>query len=160
MAETPNQETDMEPITAIVTSLALGAGAIAGKDVVDAVVKDAYAGLKALVRGRYPRVAIEHLERAPGSKLDRVSIEDDLKASGAENDPELLIAALRLIELVQEQAPGVEGTIGVDLEDVAAANLCLSDVVASGTGVKVTRASFTGDINIKGVRAGVARELG
>ena len=32
----------MEPISAIALSLALGAGAVAGKEVVSALVKDAY----------------------------------------------------------------------------------------------------------------------
>ncbi len=36
----------MEPISAIAISLALGAGAIAGKEVVSAFVKDAYTSLK------------------------------------------------------------------------------------------------------------------
>ena len=36
----------MEPISAVALSLALGAGATVGKEVVSAVVKDAYAALR------------------------------------------------------------------------------------------------------------------
>jgi hypothetical protein len=58
----------MEPISAIAISLALGAGATAGKEVVSALVKDAYGKLKELVRSRYPKVSVDHLEQAPESK--------------------------------------------------------------------------------------------
>src|SRR5215469_5019007 len=118
----------MEPITAIVTALALGAGAVAGKEVISAAVKDAYAGAKALVRTRYRPVAIDRLEEAPGSSLVRTQIEADLAASGAGKDLELSAAALQLIELVQRYAPGVAEVIGVDIKDVAAANLRLADI--------------------------------
>jgi hypothetical protein len=58
----------MEPISAIAMSLALGAGAIAGKEVVSAFVRDAYTSLKGLLRSRYPKVSVDHLEQAPESK--------------------------------------------------------------------------------------------
>src|SRR5437868_4288859 len=48
----------MEPISAIALSLAVGAGAIAGKEAVSAVVKDAYTALKDLIKSRYPKVSI------------------------------------------------------------------------------------------------------
>ena len=41
------------------------------------------------------------------------------------------------------------------LKDVEAANLRLADIAASGTGVKVEKGRFSGDIDIRGVRAGV-----
>jgi hypothetical protein len=145
----------MEPISAIAMSLALGAGAIAGKEVVSALVKDAYAALKGLVQSRYPKVSVDHLEQAPESKARRAGVEEDLAAANAGQDTEVVAAALKLIELIQQHAPGAAAAIGVDLKDVAAANLRLADIVASGTGVKVERGTFTGDIDIRGVRAGV-----
>jgi hypothetical protein len=146
----------MEPISAIALSLALGAGAVAGKEAVSALVKDAYTALKDLIRNRYTTVSIEQLEKAPGSKSRRAVVEEDLTASSAGQDAELAAAAHHLIELVQQHAPAVASAIGVDLKDVAAANLRLADIAASGTGVKVKGGTFTGDIDIRGVRAGVA----
>jgi hypothetical protein len=145
----------MEPFSAIALSLALGAGAVAGKAVVSALVKNAYAALKDLIKKRYPKVSIEQLEEAPGSKSRRAVVEEDLTGSGAGSDSELVAAAHTLIELVQQHAPALASAIGVDLKDVAAANLRLADIAASGTGVKVERGTFTGDIDIRGVRAGV-----
>ncbi len=145
----------MEPISAIALSLALGAGAVAGKEVVSALVKDAYTALKDLIKNRYPKVSIDQLEQAPVSKSRRAVVEEDLTASSAGQDAELAAAAHHLMELVQQHAPAVASAIGVDLKDVAAANLRLADIAASGTGVKVEHGTFTGDIDIRGVRAGV-----
>ncbi len=145
----------MEPISAVVLSLALGAGATAGKEMVGAVVKDAYTALKELIKRRYPKVSIEQLEQAPELKNRRAVAEEDLAASGAAGDPELAAAARKLTELIQQQAPSVAAAIGVDLKDVQAANLRLADIAASGTGVKVEKGTFSGDIEIRGVRAGV-----
>jgi hypothetical protein len=145
----------MEPISAIAISLALGAGAIAGKEVVSALVKDAYAALKGLVQSRYPKVSVDHLEQAPESKARRAGVEEDLTAANAGQDTEVVAAARKLMELIQQHAPGAAAAIGVDLKDVAAANLRLADIAALGTGVKVERGTFAGDIDIRGVRAGV-----
>ncbi len=145
----------MEPASAIALSLALGAGATAGKEAVSAVVKDTYAALKELIKSRYRKVSAEQLEQAPGSKNRRAVVEEDLAASGAGQDAELVAKARALVELVQQHAPAAAAAIGVDLKDVAAANLRLADIAASGTGVKVERGAFTGDIDIRGVRAGV-----
>jgi predicted KAP-like P-loop ATPase len=145
----------MEPISAIALSLALGAGAEAGKAVVSEVVKNAYASLKNLIKTRYPKVSVEQLEQAPDSKNRRAVVEEDLTASGAAQDTELAAAAHTLIKLIEQQAPAAAAAIGVDLKDVSAANLRLADIAASGTGVKVEHGTFTGDIDIRGVRAGV-----
>lgn len=144
----------MEPISAIALSLALGAAAIAGKEVVGALVKDAYTALKDLIKNRYPKVSLEPLEQVPGSKNRRAVVEEDLTASNAGQDRELVAAAHRLIELIQQHAPAAASAVGVDLKNVAAANLRLADIAASGTGVKVEGATITGDIDIHGVRAG------
>jgi hypothetical protein len=146
----------MEPISAVALSLALGAGAIIGKEVVSALVKDAYTALKDLIKNRYPKVSFEQLEQVPGSKNRRALVEQDLTASGAGQDTDLVMAAHKLIELVQQHDPAAASAVGIDLKDVAAANLRLADIAASGTGVKVEHGTFTGDIDIRGVRAGVS----
>ena len=82
----------MEPIGAVALSLALGAGAVVGKEVVSALIKDAYTALKDLIRNRYPKVSIEQLEQAPESKNRRAVVEEDLSSSGAGQDTELATA--------------------------------------------------------------------
>jgi hypothetical protein len=145
----------VEPISAIVMSLALGAGAIAGKEMINAIVKDAYGALKGLVKSRYPNVSVDQLEQAPESKNRRAVVEEDLTTCGAAQDRELLAAAHNFLGLIQSHVPGAAAAIGVDLKDVSTANLHLADIVASGTGVKLERVSSTGDIDIRGVHAGI-----
>jgi hypothetical protein len=145
----------MDPISAIAISLALGAGATAGTEVVKAVVKDAYDNLKKLIKSRYPQVSLDQLEQAPESKARRAVVEEDLTKVSADKDSELLAAAHKLTEVIQQQASGIAAAIGVDLKDVEAANLRLADIVAAGTGVRVESGKFSGDIDIHGVRAGM-----
>jgi hypothetical protein len=144
----------MEPISAIVTALALGA-AVAARGVVDLAVKDAYAGLKAFIASHYPRVSVDPLEQVPESKARRGVVEEDLKAANAAADTELATLAKKLTDLVQQRAPAVAAAIGIDLKDVQAASLRLSDIAAAGTGVRVEQGRFSGDIVISGVHAGL-----
>jgi hypothetical protein len=144
----------MEPISAVALSLALGAASNAGKEMASAMAKDAYAALRNLIKSRYPKVSVDQLEHAPESKGRRAVVEEDLKAAGAGQDAELLALAQKVAELIHQQAPHAAAAIGVDLKEVEAANLRLADIVASGAGVKVEKAKFSGDIEIRGVRAG------
>jgi hypothetical protein len=147
----------MEPISAIVTALALGAAA-AAKDIGGLAVKDAYTALKDLIVRRYPKVSVDVLAQAPESAQRRGVVEEDLQAAHAEADADLATLAKKLVVLIQQQAPTVATAIGIDLKDVEAVNLRLSDIVASGTGVKVEKSRFSGDIAISGVRAGTGHD--
>ena len=143
----------MEPVSAIVAALALGAAA-AAKDIGGQAVKDAYAALKALIVSRYPKASVDTLEQAPESKSRRAVVEEDLLATTASSDADIAKLAQRMVELVRQQAPTVAAAIGIDLKDIEAANLRLSDIIATGTGVKVEAARISGDIVISGVKAG------
>src|SRR5690348_4524138 len=108
----------MEPISAtIVTALALGA-ASALKEVSAQGVKDAYAGLKALIERKYAQVPLAQLEAKPESKGRRDVVEEELNAAGAGHDDELLQHAQAVLDAVQQQAPEIAAAIGVDLEEV------------------------------------------
>ncbi len=143
----------MDPITAIVTALALGA-ASALQETAAAAIKDGYAGLKALIQRRYARVGLTQLEEAPESKARRAVVEEDLAEASAQQDEELLKRAKHLLDAVQAHSPEAAGAIGVDLEDIKGASLRIADVLATGTGVKAKKVDIGGDIDIRGVRAG------
>jgi hypothetical protein len=57
----------MDPLTSLVTALAAGA-AVALQATAEQVVKDSYAGLKALIHRKYAQVDVNHLEANPTSK--------------------------------------------------------------------------------------------
>src|ERR1700749_2253243 len=92
----------MDPITLIVTALA--AGAAAGmRDTASSVVKDAYTGLKALVRKGLSgspdgELVLARHEQAP--ETWRAPLAAVLDEAGAGNDPGLVAAAEALLRLV------------------------------------------------------------
>jgi hypothetical protein len=83
-------------------------------------------------------------------------VEEELTAANAGQDVAVVAAARSLIEMIQKHAPGSGGS-RCGPERRLAANLRLADIAAAGTGVKVEHkhGTFTGDIDIKGVRAGL-----
>jgi hypothetical protein len=64
----------MEPISAIVLSLALGAAAEAGKSTVAEVVKDAYKKVKTLLAKHFSSVPISLVTDAPANKPGRALV--------------------------------------------------------------------------------------
>jgi hypothetical protein len=143
----------MDPISIIVAALA--AGAAAGlKANAETVVKDAYEGIKALIKRKYSGVDLTPLENKPESEKKRESVAEDLEEAGAAEDLELLDQAKALADVVKQHAPATGPAIGVDLEQVSAQFLTIRKVVAEGTGVKVRKGKFTGGIDIGEVQAG------
>jgi hypothetical protein len=145
----------MDPVTAIVTALALGAGA-GLKETAETAVKDAYAGLKGLIHSKHEKVDLRPLEEAPGSKARQAVVAEDLNTSHAGEDADVLRQAKVLLDVIRERDPRAGESIGVDLSDIEGASLRIADVVASGAGVRARGARISGDIEITGVRAGQA----
>ena len=115
----------MDPITLIVTALAAGA-ALGVTDTASAMVKDAYAGLKALVKKRLgdgpdAELVLAKHEKAPETWQGPLMAE--LAETGADGDRDLIAAAKALLELVGEAGgPGkyavdVRGAYGVQIGD-------------------------------------------
>jgi hypothetical protein len=95
----------VDPVSLIVAALAAGAAAGA-KDTVTSLVKDAYAGLKALVRRHFAgrssgEVALERHESNP--EAWRSALEAELADAGAGRDNDLLTAAQRLMALLDPE---------------------------------------------------------
>lgn len=116
----------MDPITLIVTALAVGA-ASGVKDTASSAVRDAYASLKAMVRKRFAGrqagelVLAEH-ENAPETWREPLAAQ--LGEVGAGRDAELVAAAQELMRLVDEAGSragkytvDVRGAQGVQVGD-------------------------------------------
>ncbi|XVU24193.1 hypothetical protein ACQPZJ_44345 [Actinoplanes sp. CA-054009] len=107
----------MSAVEVITAALAAGAGA-GMKDTASATVKDAYAGLKALLKqhlGRHDEQAVQALEAdetAPGVWQARIG--DALTGSGAAADGQVVAAAQRLLQLT-DPAGSAAGKYQVDL---------------------------------------------
>src|SRR4051794_7893186 len=91
----PSVEVEMDPVTLIVAALAAGAGA-GVKETATHVVKDAYAGLKALVLRRVkdtPAGEVAVVEHAKDPEVWSAPLAKTLTAAGADQDADLLAAA-------------------------------------------------------------------
>ena len=115
----------MDPITFIVTALAAGA-AVGVKDAASAVVKDAYAGLKSLVKKRLgedpgAELVLARYEQAP--ETWQAPLMAELAGTGADGDRDLIAAAQALLDLIEETggagkyAVDVRGAMGVQVGD-------------------------------------------
>ncbi len=144
----------MDPVTLVVSAVALGAAA-GVKDTAAQVVKDAYAALKRLLGNR--GVDVSAVERRPESTTQRAALLETLTEADAGLDDELLTAARNLVETVKAHAPEAGPAVGVDLDDVQAEFLRIQRVRAEGTGVRVHRSRFEGGIDIGDVEAGPSR---
>jgi hypothetical protein len=143
----------MDPVAMIVTALATGA-ASALKPAAEKAVKDAYDGIKALIQRKYGRVSVDMLENDPSSQSRQNIVQEDLKKADAGNDKEVLHQAEILLNAIKRYDPEAAQVIGVNLADFKSASVDLEDIASAGTGVKIARADISGDIKIKGVRAG------
>jgi hypothetical protein len=94
----------VDPVTLIVTALATGAAqGITGTT--SSAIKDAYAGLKALVRKRLAgrpdaEVVLARHEQAPDTW--RAPLMEELGQAGAGSDPDLVAAAQALLQLLDQ----------------------------------------------------------
>src|SRR5688500_8803031 len=96
----------MEPITAIVTALALG-GAAGLKGTTEQLIKDGYTSLKTLIKSKFPQASasVDQLEHVPDSKARRAVVEEDLTRESAGHNIEILEQAKALLDLIEQRAP-------------------------------------------------------
>lgn len=146
----------MEPVSAtIATALALGASA-ALKSTAESAVKDAYEALKKLVKDRYAAATVDTLEKMPESLHRRAAVQEELQATPAVEDAEVLQKVRELLDAVASRSPQDAAALGVDLAHVQAEAIRISNVTAQGGGVRVSNAEVSGPIEISHVSAGGA----
>lgn len=143
----------MEPFSLIFSALVAGATA-ALKPTAEQVVKDAYAGLKDLIKRKWNHVEVDSLERDPTDKTRQQLVKNDLQKADDLANREMLEQAQRVLTAVRMHDPEAAQSAGITIEDLeSGANVNIEDVVAQGA-IAVRRIKATQDINIKGARAG------
>jgi hypothetical protein len=95
----------MDPVSVVLAALAAGATA-AAKDTASQTVKDAYTGLKALVKKRFERkphaeVALDEYEKDPDTW--KKPLQKSLVETGADRDEVLVQQAQQVLKLVNPQ---------------------------------------------------------
>ena len=116
----------MDPVTLIVTALAVGA-ASALQDGTSAAVKDAYARLSALVRRRFagrPKGELVLTEHEAAPHVWEAPLAAELSAAGADGDADLVAAAQAMMSLVDQAGAragkyvvAIQGSQGVQVGD-------------------------------------------
>ncbi len=148
----------MEPITTAIVG-ALAAGATAGAtEVGKGALVDAYKGLKGVLTKKFGKKeklteAVAALEESPDSKGRQMVLDEEVQTALAHKDSETLQAAQALLTAIKQDAKRT-GATAVDLKEIEAKSLEINTVIASGTGVKVEKGKFEGDIKISNVKAG------
>jgi hypothetical protein len=142
----------MEPISLLLTAIVSGAAA-ALEPTTKQAVKDAYDGLKALIKRKWGEVGIESVERDPKSVKRRDVLMEDLEKAGAAPDEEVMKQAQEVIRAVKEHAPQAAKAAGISLSELeAAGSINVRELV--GSNISVNKLKAGQDINIEGLRSG------
>lgn len=150
----------MEPLSAIMTAIISGAVASA-KPTTEKVIGDLYGGLKALIQRKYSGVSLEAVEKKPDSEVQKAALLENLQDVKAGEDNELLQQAQTLLKAISEQPPQVAQAMGINIDNVKAANARLQEIIVSGeqaVGVQVKNSEFSGDIEISKVKVDVLKK--
>jgi len=143
----------MDPISLIVAALATGAAA-GLQPTAETLIKDAYEGLKSLIKRKYERMSADvlALETDPASDARKAVVQESLEKEGAASDEDVLLQAQTVLKAIEEHRPDL---VGVLLEDLkVGANVTISDIISAGPGVQIKRSKIDRDLTIDGVRSG------
>ena len=143
----------VDPLTVLVSALALGAAA-GLKQTASTAVADAYSSLKRLLLRRHPEIDLDNLEQESLSNEQRDDLEQQLVRANIDVDAELSEAIGAVLQSRVAEISSAAEVLAIDLSDVRAAALRVSDVIAEGGAIRVSRGEFTGDIEIEGIRSG------
>ena len=146
----------MDPLTAIITAIATGAAEALGATTKQ-IIQDLYASLKKHIQEKHPQAnsSLDALEKKPESASKRTSLQEDLQETDAAKDSELLKLAQALLTAIEEHAPQSAQAVGVQLEEIKAANLRLKEITVKGEqamGVHVKKAELSGDIEMSNIQ--------
>jgi hypothetical protein len=143
----------MDPIAAIITAVVTGA-TVALKETASAAIRDGYNGLKTLLTRKYPSIDVNIVESKPESIQRQAVLREELSSAAVEHDVEVVQLAYELLRAVARDEPSLARVEGIRMEDIEASAFRVKDVQSTGTAVSVSRARFSGDIDISTIRAG------
>lgn len=143
----------MDPVTMIVSALAMGAVAAAA-GVGGQALKDTYTGLRTLIVNRFgPKhevaKTVEELEKKPESAGRKATAEEELKAAGAGKDKEIIDMAAALMEALEKNGVSKATTYVAHAEGGSGIAQGEQNTVATGGSV-INTGRVKGDINTSG----------
>jgi hypothetical protein len=141
----------VDPVTLIVTAVALGASA-GLTEAASTAVRGHVRGVEDLAHRAAGRCV--GVERKPDSAAQRAALREALTDAAGATDDEVLAAAQRVTDAVATDAPDAARVVGVMLRDVQGGVPPDRSVTSTGDGLTVEQARFTGGIDIGDVHAG------
>jgi hypothetical protein len=145
----------MDPLSLLMTALVSGAAA-GLKPTAAQAVKDAYKGLKALIKQKFQHVTVEILESDPGNAMRQGIVKEDLAKAQAAADEDVLTHAQAVIDAVRVHDAPAAAAVGLSVEQLEAASLTIKNIVAGEGGVdlRLRNVKVAGAIDIEGLNAG------
>jgi hypothetical protein len=143
----------MDPLAFIVTAIVAGA-AVAAKDTAAQAVKDAYEGLKTLIKRKFggePNAgdldaAMRQVEKKPEDQSRQNVLKDELQAAKVDQDADVIKLAQALVEVVRQREPAAMQNVHVSVTGSGAAAVG-PGAQAVGAGGVLVGGSNTGGIN-------------
>ncbi|HKY02611.1 MAG TPA: hypothetical protein VJM53_08665, partial [Burkholderiales bacterium] len=123
----------MDPLSLITAALVAGATA-AVKSNAEQLLKDAYSGLKSLIKKKWAQADLEVIEREPASKSRQAILKESLQDSTALQDREVLEAALELLRTVEARDPAAVAAGGLRIDEVHALGAMSIDSILATPG--------------------------
>jgi hypothetical protein len=149
----------MEPVSAIVGALIAGASA-ALKDTTNQAIKDAYTGLKQLLKERYSFASVALIEKKPDNKSFQKAAEDELKDSNALQDNDIFQMAVEVLNAIESLAEGEVESWGVDVETLKAGrNVLLENISGEIGGFRAKTVEAVNDITLREIHGGRLNEI-
>ncbi|HKO89383.1 MAG TPA: hypothetical protein VJU83_12820 [Burkholderiales bacterium] len=138
----------MDPLSLITAALVSGATA-ALKSNAEQALKDAYAGVKSLIKKRWAQVDVEAIELDPTSKSRQASLKKDLEKTTATGDRELVEQVRALLAMLKDRDPQAIAAGGLRLGQVEAlGNMSIDAILATPGGTQIEGLRSGGDMRI------------
>jgi len=110
------------------------------------------------------QIELARVQKKPDSPGGHASLLEDLTDANADQDADLLAATLTLLATLRDQAPAESTSaeqnqsIGIDIDNVVAANANIFDVVSDDLAVRIRNSEFLGTVHVGQVVAGETGE--
>ena len=138
----------MDPLSLITAALIAGATA-ALKSNAEQVLKDAYSGIKTLIKKKWAQVDVAAIERDPASKSRQALLKEDLERTSAASDRELVEQVQALLQLLKARDPQAIAAGGLRIGQVEAlGNMSIDAILATPGGTVVEALRSGGDMRI------------
>ena len=138
----------MEALLIIFKAIVVGASA-AFKPTAEQAVKDAYAGLKALVKKKWSHVEVESLERDPTSQARQDLVKEELQKTKGLEDREVLELAKAVLTAVKQHDSDAASAAGITIQYIEALkNININEILASDGGTSIGKIKAGEDVRI------------